>query len=81
MDTAAINGNLVQYNADDGAHFTPCPLSLDEQLDDAYASLDAAYEALEQGWGSKEAVQRHLANVRSLIRQINQPQPLRMAAA
>ncbi|HEU5013984.1 MAG TPA: hypothetical protein VFT66_15795 [Roseiflexaceae bacterium] len=81
MNTAAINWNLVAYNADDGARFTPCLLSLDEQLDDAYASLDAAYDALTEGWGSMESVQRQMDHVRALIRQISQPQPLRCGVA
>lgn len=80
MNTAAATWNLAEFN-DDGATFTPCPLSLDEQLDDAYASLDAAYEALAEGYGTQESVDRHLANVRALIRQISQPAPLRCGIA
>lgn len=75
MNTAAINGNLVEYNAD-AASFTPCALTLEEQLNDAYASLQAAKD---MGWSDKAA--EHLETIRSLVKQISQPTPLRCRIA
>lgn len=79
-NAAATNWNLAEYQTDP-ASFTPCPLSLDEQIEDAYASLDAAWDALRDGWGTQASVNRHLANVRSLLKQQRQPLPLRTAMA